>query len=166
VRVDLPQQSAAAEPEPAAAKTASEHACRLDAESVEPIWKQALERLSGVTADCAACATKLSVDGQGRLVASFPESQKFSRDSCLRPVNLSRIEAALSDVCGGRIGLVLTTHHEPSEAGNSSAAAGSRKPMRQPSVDVAADPFVQRAVELFDGDSSRLRFAAPSDEAK
>jgi DNA polymerase-3 subunit gamma/tau len=138
--------------------------CTLDAESVEPIWKQALERLTGVTADYAACATKLSVDAQGRLVASFPESQKFSRDSCLRPVNLSRIEAALSEVCGGRIGLVLTTHHDPAEATSSGGLPSTKKSLKQ-QPDMATEPFVQRAVELFEGDSNRLRYVAPNNDA-
>jgi DNA polymerase-3 subunit gamma/tau len=159
--VESPPRSEAGAPASSADKL-----CRLDAESVEPIWKQALERLTGVTADCAACANKLSVDAQGRLVASFPESQKFSRDTCLRPTNLSRIESALSEVCGGRIGLLLTTHHDPSDAAASPPSAGSRSSAKQQYVDVAADPFVQRAVELFEGDPGRLRYVAPSEEAK
>ena len=88
----------------------------LDEHSAEPIWKRTLDRLTGLVADSAAAANKLSVDAQGRLVASFPESRKFSRDSCLRPANLSRIEAALAEVCGGRVGLVLTTHDDPADA--------------------------------------------------
>jgi DNA polymerase-3 subunit gamma/tau len=142
----------------------AEKTCSLDAESVEPIWKQALERLAGVTADCAACATKLSVDGQGRLVASFPESQKFSRDSCLRPANLSRLEAALNEVCGGRVGLVLTTHPEPSADAGGAQAKPFRQSPKPQQLNAAAEPFVQRAVELFDGDSSRLRYVAPTDQ--
>jgi DNA polymerase-3 subunit gamma/tau len=134
----------------------------LDEQSIEPVWKQALDRLAGVAADCAAAASKLSVDGQGRLVASFPESHKFSRDTCLRPANLSRIEAALAEACGGHVGLVLTTHHDPDEA---AAVAVSKRPTaKQQQADAAAEPFVQRAVELFDADSSRLRYVAPSGE--
>jgi DNA polymerase-3 subunit gamma/tau len=135
----------------------------LDPQALEPIWKQTLERLTGIAADCAAAASKLSVDGQGRLVASFPESQKFARDSCLRPVNLNRIEAALSEVLGGRIGLVLTTHNEP--PGSSTALPARQRPNpKQQQVDAAADPFVQKAVELFDADSARLKYIAPAAE--
>ncbi|RIK87967.1 MAG: DNA polymerase III subunit gamma/tau [Planctomycetota bacterium] len=136
---------------------------RLSPESVEAVWREAVARLSGIAADCAAVATRLSVDAQGRLVASFPEGQKFARDACLRPANLSRLEAAVAEVAGGRVGVVLTTHHDPRE----SAAAAPRRPSpKQLQADVAAEPFVQRAMELFDGDASRLRYvAAPSDKA-
>jgi DNA polymerase-3 subunit gamma/tau len=153
-------------PEAGAAVAPATRACKLDGESAETVWRQALEKLTGIAADCAACATKLSVDNLGRLVASFPESQKFSRDTCLRPSNLSRIESALSEVCGGRVGLVLTTHHEPADAANALSTTTPRKSVKQQQVDVAAEPFVQRAVELFDGDSSRLRYLAPDAGSK
>jgi hypothetical protein len=153
-------------PEAGAAVAPASYGRKLDGESAESVWRQALEKLTGIAADCAACATKLSVDNLGRLVASFPESQKFSRDTCLRPSNLSRIESALSEVCGGRVGLVLTTHHEPADAANALSTTTPRKSVKQQQVDVAAEPFVQRAVELFDGDSSRLRYLAPDAGSK
>ncbi|HEX6962283.1 MAG TPA: DNA polymerase III subunit gamma/tau, partial [Lacipirellula sp.] len=149
-------------PEAGAAEEASPRPARpvtLDPNALEPVWHQALERLSGIAADCAAAATKLTLDAQGRLVASFPESQKFARDSCLRPANLNRLEAALAEVLGGRIGVVLTTHNDPQEA--SVAATEKRAAPRQQMADAAADPFVQKAVELFDADAARLRFVAP-----
>jgi DNA polymerase-3 subunit gamma/tau len=149
-------------PEAGAANAPAQQRVALDEQSIEAIWKQTLDRLTGVAADCAAAASKLSVDGQGRLVASFPESQKFSRDTCLRPANLSRIEGALTEVCGGRVDLVLTTHHDPN--GAVAAAAPKRASAKQQQADAAAEPFVQRAVELFDGDTSRLRYVAPSGE--
>jgi hypothetical protein len=134
----------------------------LDEQALEPIWKQTLERLTGIAADCAAAASKLSVDGQGRLVASFPESQKFARDSCQRAANLSRIEAALNDVVGGSVGLVLTTHYD--SAGASAGQTSPRPSPKQQQANAAADPFVQRAAELFDADTTRLRFVAPEGE--
>jgi DNA polymerase-3 subunit gamma/tau len=148
-----------AQPEAGAEIGPSAKGVTLDEQSIEPVWKQTLERLTGVAADCAAAASKLSVDRQGRLVASFPESQKFARDNCLR--NASRIEAALAEVCGGRVGLILTTHDDP----NAVAAAAPKRPSaKQQQAEASAEPFVQRAVELFDADPSRLRYVAPSGE--
>lgn len=133
----------------------------LDEQSIESIWKQLLERLTGIVAECAAAASKLSVDGQGRLVASFPESQRFSRDTCQRPVNLSRIESALNDIAGGRVGLVLTTHDDP--AGAPAVQTTQRTSPKKQQADAAAEPFVQRAMELFDADPGRLRYVAPGE---
>jgi DNA polymerase-3 subunit gamma/tau len=150
-------------PEAGAVASTPQPRVTIDEHALEPIWKQTLERLTGIAADCAAAASKLSVDAQGRLVASFPESQKFARDSCLRPANLSRIEAALTEVLGGRIGLVLTTHNDPAEVA-APAAPKQRPHPKQQQADAAADPFVQKAAELFDADTSRMRYIAPSAE--
>ena len=137
---------------------------RVDADAAERVWREALERLestSGVVAASAHEATQISADGQGRLVVSFPESKKFMRESCLRPQNLTRLEAALEQVCGGRVGLTLATHPDP--AGGENAAPTSRANPKQQQATAAADPFVKRAVELFDGDSEKLRYVAPRD---
>ena len=150
--------------EPGAEARESTPRVALDGDNVEPIWKRTLERLSGLVADSAAAANRLSVDGQGRLVASFPESHKFSRDTCQRPTNLNRIESALEEVCGGRVALVLATHHDPAAA---DAAAPPTKPNpKQQHAEIAAEPFVQRAMELFDGDPGRMRIVSPNASAE
>ena len=73
------------------------------------------------------------------------------------------IEAALAEVLGGRVGLVLSTHHDPAEAA-APAAPKQRPHPKQQQADAAADPFVQKAAELFDGDTSRIRYIAPNAE--
>jgi len=155
-----PQPQSGPRPEAGAENASAPTRVALDEQALEPIWKQTLERLTGVAADCAAAASKLSLDGHGRLVASFPESQKFSRDTCQRPANLSRIEAALAEVAGGRVGLVLTTHNDP--AGSANLSTPQRPSPKQQQSDAAAEPFVQRAVELFDADPARMRYVAPA----
>jgi hypothetical protein len=155
-----PSESALAESAAHEAESPAVEPIALDDQSVEPVWKRTLERLTGLVADSAAAASKLSVDATGRLVASFPTSRKFSRDSCLRPANLARIESALADVCGRPVGLVLTTHDDPADA---SPAPPPKPTLRELQTTVAAQPFVQRAIELFDADPAKLRFA-PADE--
>ncbi len=138
----------------------SESAVRLDEHSAAETWQRLREVLNGAVAELDM-ATKISADGQGRLVISFPESQKFNRDRCQRPANLSRIEAALCEVVGGRTGLILTTHDDP--AGAPAAQAMQRPSPKRQQADAAAEPFVQRAVELFDADPGRLRYVAPGE---
>jgi DNA polymerase III subunit gamma/tau len=131
----------------------------VDAASAEGVWRRALECVTGFVGEFAATATKISADGQGRLIVSFPESQKFNRDTCLRPANLSKLDAALEQVCGGRVALTLVTHPDP--PGSAPAAPAARPNPKQQQAEVAADPFVMRAVELFDGDPERLRISSP-----
>jgi DNA polymerase-3 subunit gamma/tau len=143
------------------AGAAADAAVKLDEHSAAETWQRLREALNGAVAELDM-ATKVSADGQGRLVVSFPESQKFNRDRCQRPVNLSRIEAALCEVLGGRTGLILTTHDDP--AGAPAAQAAQRPSPKKQQADAAAEPFVQRAVELFDADPGRLRYIAPAGE--
>ncbi len=119
----------------------------LDEQSAEPIWKQTLERLTGSLVDSAAAAN-ISVDGAGKLVASF--SNDFFRKECQR--NLDRIQAALAEICGRHVGVTLTTHNDP--AGTPPAA---RPTAKQQQDEITAQPFVKRAMELFDADPSRVR---------
>jgi len=138
---------------------------RVQAADAERVWQEALAQLestSGVVAAAAHEATQIRADGQGRLVVSFPESMKFMRESCARPQNLSRIEAALQQVSGGRVLLTLATHPDPVGA-TTRVDAPARPNPKQQQASAAADPFVKRAVELFDGDSDRLRYVAPRD---
>jgi DNA polymerase III subunit gamma/tau len=135
---------------------------RVDAASAERVWREALECMTGFVGEFASTATKISADGQGRLVVSFPESQKFNRDLCLRPANLGKLDAALEQVCGGRVLLTLATHPDP-EGSVPTAAETARPNPKQQQADAAADPFVKRAVELFDADADRLRYVAPRD---
>jgi hypothetical protein len=71
----------------------------------------------------------------------------------LRQPALSKIETALSEVCGGRVGLVLTTHDDPADAMDSPP----RPTLKQQQAETASQPFVQRAIELFDVDPGRIR---------
>jgi hypothetical protein len=138
---------------------------RIQAADAERVWQEALAQLestSGVVAAAAHEATQIRADGQGRLVVSFPESMKFMRESCARPQNLSRIETALQQVCSGRVMLTLATHPDPAGA-VARVDAPARPNPKQQQASAAADPFVKRAVELFDGDSDRLRYVAPRD---
>jgi DNA polymerase-3 subunit gamma/tau len=144
--------------EPRAERAAPSGRVTLEADSAEPLWKRTLDRLTGLVADSAAAANRLSVDSQGRLVASFPNSHKFHRDNCQRPANLPKIETALAEVCGGRVGLVLTTHDEPIAVG--AEPPQPRVSAKQQLMETAAHPFVKKAMELFDGDPSRMRIIA------
>jgi DNA polymerase-3 subunit gamma/tau len=151
----LPVDSVAAEnpsrssppAEPVASRTEANPPMALDEQSVEPIWKQTLERLTGSLFDSAAAAN-ISVDSSGKLVASF--SNDFFRKECQR--NLDRIQAALAEICGRRVGVTLTTHTDP--AGPAPAA---RPTAKQQQAEIATQPFVKRAMELFDADPSRVR---------
>jgi len=147
--------TAVAEPTVAGAPTP------LSAENVEEIWKRSLDSLTGLVADHAAAADEVSVDDSGRLVVSFGEV--FHRDYCEKPANRGRLEAALEEICGARVLLVLQTQTRVDAA---AAPAVPRPSRRQQQLEIASQPFVQKAMELFDGDPARLRYVPPEGSAR
>jgi len=132
---------------------------RLTLENVEQVWKQVQESLSGMIADHAAEADEVSVDNTGRLVLSF--SKSFHRDICEKPNNRSRLEAALQSVCGQTLPIVFSTHTRTDAA---QPGVTPRQSRRQQQAEVAAQPFVSKAMELFDGDPNRLRYVPPNNQ--
>lgn len=130
----------------------------LTADNAEQIWKRVLETLSGMVADHAAFGEKVSVEANGRLTVSFSEA--FHRDVCERPANRSRIEQALEQVCGQKVPFAFDTHQRTDSSAKPTGRAPSR---RQQQAEVANEPFVKAAMELFGGDPSRLKYIPPTE---
>ena len=130
----------------------------LTAVNVEEVWKQVLNSLSGMVMDHAAEAEEIAVNDNGQLTISF--SEDFHRDICERPANRARLEQALQEVCGSQVGFVFRTHQRTDTPAKPVARAPSK---RQQQVEISTQPFVKRAMELFDGDPGRLRYVPPSD---
>jgi hypothetical protein len=112
-------------------------------------------------ADNAAEASQISVDPQGRLVASFPSSREFCREACQRPANLQKLEAALAEASGREVRLTLATHDDPD--GDEPIAAPAKSRRRQ-LAEASKLPLVQKAMELFDGDPNSLKYSPPNSE--
>ena len=150
--VETIAETVEAKPAPVATKTP------LSSANVDAIWQQVLNSLSGMMADHAAEADKISVDDKGQLTISFGES--FHRDICERPDNRARLEKALQEVCGTKVGFTYRTHQRTDAPARPVTPAPSK---RQQQVEISTQPFVQRAMELFDGDPARLRYVPPTD---
>lgn len=132
----------------------------LQAENVEDVWKQVLNSLTGMLIDHAAEADEVSVDGPNRLVLGF--SSEFHRDCCERPNNKQRMEKALQEVCGKDTSLVIKTI---TRVDSTQASKPRPKSRRQLQADIAEQPFVKKAIELFDGEPTGLQIVTP-DETK
>ncbi|MDZ4659412.1 MAG: DNA polymerase III subunit gamma/tau [Bythopirellula sp.] len=133
-------------------------AIALTAENVEQVWKQALELLTGIVAENASHVDEVSVDSGGRLQIMF--SDAFYRDACERPGNRTRLEAALQEVCGQRVPMVFQARQRVDAPAVAVASAPSR---RQQQADVAAQPFVKKALELFGGEPHTIRYVPPAE---
>ena len=75
-----------------------------------------------------------------------------------RSGNRGRLEAALENVCGAKVPLQLRTTARVDAAEKPAPPRASR---RQQQLEITNQPFVQKAMELFDGDPARLRYVPP-----
>jgi hypothetical protein len=93
------------------------------------------------------------------LVASFPASYSFCRDICDRQENRARLERRLSEAAGGPIRLKLEVHDDGQAA--VSPARPQRTSRREQLAEVAEQPFVRRAMEVFDVPAGQFRYIPP-----
>lgn len=134
----------------------------LTAENVQEVWQQALGLLAtdSLVSDIAAQeVSEVKVDDRGRLVLVC--SNDFVRSQCEKPSNRSHFEAALAEVTGGQVGLVFEARKRDNQPVAVVAPAVSR---RQQQADVAAQPFVKKALELFESDPHSIRYIPPPEE--
>jgi len=133
----------------------------LSSENVDEIWKRSLASLSGLLVDHAAMAGELKVQDDGKLVVGFPS--KAYTDYCAKPANRSRLEAALREACGQPVQLVLQTD---ARIDTPTLHVPKRKSRREQEAEMVAQPFVKKAMQLFDVDPSKLRLVPPKDDMK
>ncbi len=131
----------------------------LVVENVAQIWQRALASLTGIVAENASHVDEVTLDPTGRMQVKF--SEPFYRDACERPANRARLESALESVCGRRVPLIFQASPRVDAPVASVAPPPSR---RQQQADVAAQPFVKKALELFDGDPHRIRYSPPTNK--
>ena len=96
------------------------------------------------------------------ILSKHPLTDTGHRDFCEKPNNRSRLDAALQTVCGQMPAIVFNTHTRTDAA---QPKVAPRQSHRQQQAEVAAQPFVRKAMELFEGDPNRLRYEPPANES-
>ena len=115
--------------------------------SASVMWQQTLAALEDMTADHARKASGVAISAPNRLVVTFGARYSFNKDSCERPQQRARIEAALSRVAGRKMRLDFEI------AGGGAVERPQRKPVKtrvQRIREAETHPLVEKAMELFD----------------
>jgi DNA polymerase III subunit gamma/tau len=123
------------------------------------LWQRAVVELGDTVAGSASHADRIVTGGDDLIVASFPAAYSFCRDICERPEMRSRLERALSQAHGGNIRLKLNVHEDA--PANSPTVRPPRTSRREQLAEVAEQPFVRRAMEVFDVPAGQFRYTPP-----
>ncbi len=131
---------------------------RADEDAQEPIgavdwqvvWRQALENLNDLTADCASQASSVAISGPNKLVVQFRPMYNSSKLFCERPERCKSLEQAVSQVAGlpVRLEFQLVGSQEPVTSGPTETANNRQQQLRA----ATQHELVQQAISLFDGE--------------
>ena len=126
--------------------------------SASAIWKEVIDRLTSeneLVADQAALFECLATSAPNTLVVSFPAKYNSCKSFCEQPLQRAKLEKTLAEVAGQTVRLALELI-ETDPAQPSSSPPGRTPSRRERHAEVAARPFVRRAMELFDAADFRI----------
>ncbi|TWT88955.1 DNA polymerase III subunit tau [Pseudobythopirellula maris] len=166
-----PQAAAGGEQAPAAEASAADAATPEPAGVAPPppdspidnnlaatLWRQASEAVGGLAATFASSASRVEVGAGDRWTVVF--SDAMSKEQCEQPARRTELNTALARSAGRKIELTLQI--DPTAAPPPEPAA--RVSPREKRAQVAEQPFVRRALELFESEPERLRYTPPKGE--
>ncbi|MFT7638911.1 MAG: DNA polymerase-3 subunit gamma/tau [Pirellulaceae bacterium] len=117
----------------------------ITSENIESVWKQALTELGDIAADAAGRATSVAISAPNQLVVTF--SAEYHKDTCER--HRTRLEQALASVVGQVVRMQLQVKAAQKVPKLAPSNSVSRRKLQR---DKEQDPFVQQAIELFEGE--------------
>jgi len=127
----------------------------LSPENATEIWSQAAARLPGLVGEHSRHFSRVATPAPNRLVVGFRQEYTFSKSICEEPANRAKFERALAEVTGQRVQLEF----EVIDGGESKGAIAPpvrSKTVLQRRAEVAQNPMVRRAAELFGAFPERI----------
>ncbi len=122
----------------------------LTLESAKSLWQQAVSAVDDMTADHAKLAHDLAILGPSQLSVIFAAKYNFSKAACEKPERASKLEAALAEIAGRRIGLKFSVVAEAEpEANGARRTVSPRQRKVELEKELRTRPLVQRAMQLF-----------------
>jgi DNA polymerase-3 subunit gamma/tau len=124
----------------------------LEASQITEIWQQVLSRLEDMTGDFASSATSLALSAPNTLVVGFPAPYTLQKESCERPERREKIEFLLAEITGQEVHVQFQLLPEEVAATPEPVTKSDRQKKR----DLAQDPLVRQAMDVFDAEMIRV----------
>ena len=128
----------------------------LEPDNVTEVWRQAIEKISGMVADQAKKYSRLEISGINRLTIHFAAENAFCKLACQRPEQVLRIERALQEVTGQMIRVDFKLQEPAATAMAAQTPARPAVSTHQRLMEAAGHPLVKRANELFGAQPSAV----------
>jgi DNA polymerase-3 subunit gamma/tau len=128
----------------------------LTPETAETIWKQVLSKLGDMTADMAGYYDHVAIPAPDRLVVRFREGYTLQKETCETPDRKAALEKEMSQAVGRPVRIDLDVIPDTKPAAAKMPTLSRMQLMREKEQ----DPMVQRAIELFDAEVTRVDVGA------
>ncbi|TWT78511.1 DNA polymerase III subunit tau [Posidoniimonas polymericola] len=125
-------------------------------DKLQQAWQAVSKQVGGILGNLAAMAVSVGAVDERRVCVRF--DNPVSRDTCDQPAHKQQLEDALESLAGRRL------HLEFEAKAPAVTAPQQRMTRRQRQAEIAQRPFVQAALELFDGQPDKLRYVPPANK--
>ena len=136
-------------PEPASATPApvlSPSSGDFQAGSESVFWAQVLSEVGDDVGNALRKAGRVAIRGPNRLEVEFPKSYLFAKSLAEQSEARQRLDSVVTRLAGRPVQVVFGISDEPAPNGESVQAP---KPNRRMDTSTDGDPYVERAIELF-----------------
>jgi len=127
----------------------------LTPENVGEIWNAVLSEVSGLAAEHAKQYDRIAIPAPNRLVISFKAGYNFAKSICERPEQKAKFEQALAGRAGETVRIEFALIDDDAEKSQSSPRERVVTP-QQRIMEIAQQPMIRRAGELFDAHPIRV----------
>lgn len=118
-------------------------------------WQQMLVDMGDMTAQLASEHKRIAISGPNKLVVTL--NSAYNRDECERSERKSRIESFLKQISGRLIRVDFLADETETKTVKRKAPISKRQLIRQ----AESHPFVQSAIQLFDGEIEDVKVPLP-----
>ena len=114
--------------------------------SESSFWAQVLSEVGDDVGNALRKAGRLAIRGPNRLEVEFPKSYLFAKSLAEQPEARQKLDSVVAKLAGRPVQVVFSVSDEPVSNGDSVQAP---KPVRRMDTSTNGDPYVEKAIELF-----------------
>ncbi|MBA2116767.1 DNA polymerase III subunit gamma/tau [Bremerella alba] len=129
--------------------------------NVLSVWRNIVEDLPGLTADFARKGHAVAISGPNRLVVDFFSTYNSAVEALRRPKSQEVLEKAFREMCGDTYAIDFRVLEDPNAARKADSHMTPERSAQEGRLKARLlaeqEPFVQKAMDLFDGEVTGVR---------
>jgi DNA polymerase-3 subunit gamma/tau len=125
----------------------------ITSENITTVWKQLFADFDDLFANILQSAVVVSLPEPGHVSVLFPHDFSFQKETCERPERRGKVVAALQALTGMQFKVSFGLSRQQAVDGSPSEVV---KTSRERNMEAEDNPFVQRAVEMFEAEISHI----------